>query len=145
MLDFTKSRYEKDTNCVPPQMILQPISKILPNFLNELIPLKQEADQREWWRILCEIQTLFKDATTYLFRVRLFQLLRYQLYMFWNQIFFQSGLITAEDMRRYHNSVIETECTAGIIQRTGKTKNSCAIFLREIKNINLQDSRGGTT
>ena len=69
----------------------------------------------------------------------------YQLYMFWNQIFFQSGLMRDEDMRRYHNSVIETECTAGIMQRTGKTKNSCAIFLREIKNINLQDSRGGTT
>ena len=48
-------------------------------------------------------------------------------------------------MRRYHNSVIEHECTAGILDiPREKCKNTCAAYLRYIKNFNLQDTRGGT-
>ena len=54
--------------------------------------------------------------------------------------------MTYRDMRRYHNSVIEHECTAGIVEiPKGKSKNTCAAFLRVIKNFNLQDTRGGET
>ena len=48
-----------------------------------------------------------------------------------------------EAMRQYHNSVIESEVTEGIIDIKGNTKNTCLAFLREIKNFNLQDTRGG--
>ena len=67
-------RFEKDNNSVPPQMILQPISKILPHFLSRLMPTKQDVDQREWWRIYCEIQGFLKEATSYLYRVSIKQL-----------------------------------------------------------------------
>ena len=33
-LGLVKKWYKKDTNAVPPVMVLQPISSILPNFLN---------------------------------------------------------------------------------------------------------------
>ena len=62
-------RYEKDTNAIPPVMILQPISSILPNFMNKLIPDKQEEDQQKWWETLCKLQKLLRDASTYLHRV----------------------------------------------------------------------------
>ena len=145
-------RYEKDNNSVPPQMILQPITKILPHFLSRLMPAKQEADQKEWWRIYCEIQGFLKEATSYLYRVSSKQ----HKNCFGSQavsrdvkssilvFVLQSGIMSYAVMRRYHNSVIEHECTAGIVEiPKGKSKNTCAAFLREIKNLNLQDKRGG--
>ena len=65
-------RYEKDTNNEPPTMVLQPISKILPNFLTNLIPAKQEADQRKWFESLCQMQTLLRTAADCLYRVLTF-------------------------------------------------------------------------
>ena len=67
--NYENFRYEKDTNAIPPVMILQPISSILPNFMNKLIPEKQEEDQQKWWETLCKLQKLLRDATTYLHRV----------------------------------------------------------------------------
>ena len=46
-------------------------------------------------------------------------------------------------MRQYHNSVIENEITEGILKIKGNTKNTCLAFLREIKNFNIHDTRGG--
>ena len=46
-------------------------------------------------------------------------------------------------MRQYHNSVIENEITEGILKMKGNTKNTCLSFLREIKNFNIHDTRGG--
>ena len=46
-------------------------------------------------------------------------------------------------MRQYHNSVIENEITNGIVNMQGNTKNTCLAFLREIKNFNIHDTRGG--
>ena len=48
-----------------------------------------------------------------------------------------------EAMRQYHNSVIENEITEGILKMKGNTKNTCLSFLREIKNFNIHDTRGG--
>ena len=62
-------RFEKDVNNDPPVMVLQPISKILPNFLSNLIPAKQEADQRKWYEALCQMQALFRTASDCLYRV----------------------------------------------------------------------------
>jgi hypothetical protein len=46
-------------------------------------------------------------------------------------------------MRQYHNSVIENEIAEGIVSVKGNTKNTCLAFLREIKNFNIHDTRGG--
>lgn len=48
--------YELDTNAVPPVLVLQPISSLLPNFLNKNVPHLQEKDQAEWWAVLCALQ-----------------------------------------------------------------------------------------
>lgn len=61
--------YDKDLNANPPVMILQPISSILPNFLNKSAPTLQEADQEEWWNILCQLQDLLREATTFMYKV----------------------------------------------------------------------------
>ena len=37
--------YVKDQNCIPASYILQPISSLLPNFLNSRQPKLQAADQ----------------------------------------------------------------------------------------------------
>lgn len=50
-------------------MILQPISSILPNFMNKGVPALQEQDQQEWWNILCQLQDLLREATGYLYKV----------------------------------------------------------------------------
>ena len=50
-----------------------------------------------------------------------------------------------EAMRQYHNSVIENEVKQGILDIRGNTKNTCLAFLREIKNFNIHDTRGGKT
>lgn len=48
-----------------------------------------------------------------------------------------------EAMKTFHNSVIEHEVSAGILACKGSTKSSCLVFLRDIKNVNLLDNRGG--
>ena len=68
-ISYTYYRFEKDINNDPPVMVLQPISKILPNFLSNLIPAKQEADQRKWYEALCQMQALFRTASDCLYRV----------------------------------------------------------------------------
>lgn len=50
-------------------MILQPITSLLPNFLNKLIPALQEKDQKTWWQVLCQMQELLRTATVYLYKV----------------------------------------------------------------------------
>lgn len=61
--------YDIDSNAVPPEMILQPISTALPNFLNSMAPKLQENDQKIWWNILCTFQNLFQEAALYLCKV----------------------------------------------------------------------------
>lgn len=62
-------RYSKDTNNVPPAMVLRKITEVLPNFLDKMVPNKQEVDQRKWFEILTQMQGLFREATSYLYRV----------------------------------------------------------------------------
>lgn len=56
---------------MPAVMVLQPISTMLPNFFNHLLPEQQEQEQEEWWNSLCKMQELFKEATSFLFKVLL--------------------------------------------------------------------------
>ena len=58
-----------DSNAEPPQMILQPISSLLPNFFNKLVPKLQERDLEAWWKILCNLQDLLRLAAAYLYKV----------------------------------------------------------------------------
>ena len=62
--------YAEDENAEPPEMVLQPISSKLPNFLNKLIPEEQERDQRKWFEILTSLQETLRYVATYLFKVK---------------------------------------------------------------------------
>ena len=44
---------------------------ILPNFLNIMRPDLQSADQREWWRVLCQLQETLRDTADFLVKVGL--------------------------------------------------------------------------
>ncbi|XP_059080387.1 NACHT and WD repeat domain-containing protein 2-like [Tigriopus californicus] len=113
--------YDIDSNSVPPEMILQPISTALPNFLNSMAPKLQETDQKIWWNILCTFQNLFQEAALYLCK---------------------TDQISMERMKSFQHSVIEREVHEGII-RAKETKGSSLAFLRKINNINLADQRRG--
>eukprot|EP00095_Tigriopus_kingsejongensis_P002552 maker-scaffold309_size213625-snap-gene-0.20 protein:Tk02552 transcript:maker-scaffold309_size213625-snap-gene-0.20-mRNA-1 annotation:"GI10101" len=113
--------YDMDTNSVPSEMILQPISSLLPNFLNSLAPSLQEADQRAWWKILCTFQNLYREAALYLCKT--------------NQI-------SMERMKSFQHSVVEREVVEGILE-VKETKGSSLAFLRRINNLNLSDNKGG--
>ena len=43
---------------------------ILPNFLNIMRPDLQSADQREWWRVLCQLQETLRDTADFLVKVK---------------------------------------------------------------------------
>ena len=54
------------TNCFAPLSI----DSILPNFLNIMRPDLQLADQREWWRVLCQLQETLRDTADFLVKVK---------------------------------------------------------------------------
>ena len=68
--DYFVEWYAEDENAEPPEMVLQPISSKLPNFLNKLIPEEQERDQRKWFEILTSLQETLRYVATYLFKVK---------------------------------------------------------------------------
>ena len=47
-----------------------PSRSILPNFLNIMRPDLQEADQQEWWRVLCQLQETLRETADFLFKVK---------------------------------------------------------------------------
>ena len=51
-----KKWYVKDLNSIPHTFILQPISSLLPNFLNTRYPKLQKKDQEDWFDTLLELQ-----------------------------------------------------------------------------------------
>ncbi|TRY73174.1 hypothetical protein TCAL_08178 [Tigriopus californicus] len=133
--------YDIDSNSVPPEMILQPISTALPNFLNSMAPKLQETDQKIWWNILCTFQNLFQEAALYLCKV---DEIRISVLGFQEAALYlcKTDQISMERMKSFQHSVIEREVHEGII-RAKETKGSSLAFLRKINNINLADQRRG--
>ena len=55
--------------CCQHNLMCSPCS-ILPNFLNIMRPDLQSADQREWWRVLCQLQETLRDTADFLVKVK---------------------------------------------------------------------------
>lgn len=89
--------YKADTNNVPAQSILQPITSILPNFLNKKEPSLQAEAAASWWVVQSSIQvTVWLHLAQGMLRkaARALQ---------------HSGEFTAEQAHNYHMSVTERE------------------------------------
>ncbi|CAL8088657.1 unnamed protein product [Orchesella dallaii] len=109
--------YKKDTNAVPPVMILQPISTILVNFNNKRVPKLQSQDQAIWWDTLNKMQKLLRKAA-HMCNV--------------------NGKMDNDAMHNYFMSVTEREVINGVLN-VENTKAHCIAYVRYINNINLQN------
>lgn len=109
--------YKKDSNCVPPVSILQPISSILVNFINKRVPKLQAEDQAVWWDTLNKMQKLLRKGAASLYA---------------------QGKIDKEIMHNYFMSVTEREVINGLLN-VKNTKNHTLAYVRYINNINLQN------
>ena len=58
-----KKWYRKDTNKVPPESILLPISTHLPHFLNKRMPKLQARDSGLWWGTFSKLQLMLRKAS----------------------------------------------------------------------------------
>ena len=54
--------YRKDTNKVPPESVLLPITTHLPHFLNKRQPKLQARDAGIWWGTLGKLQLMLRKA-----------------------------------------------------------------------------------
>ena len=112
-----KKWYVKDLNSIPHTFILQPISSLLPNFLNTRFPKLQMKDQEEWFDNLTELQKFITKGS---------EVLRH------------SEKITEKEFQFLRMSVIEREFTKGIVEARD-TKEDCFAFVRVLNNISYSD------
>ena len=103
-----KKWFHKDLNCVPPLYVLQPISSILPNFLNSRKVKLQQADQEEWFKTMQELHKYVLKGT---------ELLKH------------NNIIPENEYLKFRMSVLEREFTKGILE-AADTKEDCLAFTR---------------
>jgi hypothetical protein len=111
--------YQKDTNFVPPLYVLQPITSILPNFLNQKKPQLQQVDQEEWFNTMLQLQKFVLKGVEFLKH---------------------NNIITEKELAFFKMSVIEREFTRGILEAKD-TKEDCLAFSRVLQNINMSDQK----
>ncbi|XP_076319840.1 NACHT and WD repeat domain-containing protein 2 isoform X1 [Tachypleus tridentatus] len=111
--------YQEDTNSVPSEYVLQPISSILFNFNNKRVPKLQAQDQATWWDTLSKLQKLLRKAA---------------------QSLHTAGKLDDEATHNYMMSVTEREVINGILN-TRNTRSHCLAYVRQINNINMANLR----
>ena len=112
-----KKWFHKDLNCVPPLYVLQPISSILPNFLNSRKVKLQQADQEEWFKTMQELQRFVLKGTEFLKH---------------------NNIIPEKEYLKFRMSILEREFAKGILEARD-TKEDCLAFTRFLTNINSSD------
>ena len=112
-----KKWFHKDLNCVPPLYVLQPISSILPNFLNARKVKLQQADQEEWFKTMQELQRYVLKGTEFLKH---------------------NNIIPEKEYLKFRMSILEREFAKGILEARD-TKEDCLAFTRFLTNINSSD------
>ena len=112
-----KKWFHKDLNCVPPLYVLQPISSILPNFLNSRKVKLQQADQEEWFKTMQELQRYVLKGTEFLKH---------------------NNIIPEKEYLKFRMSILEREFAKGILEARD-TKEDCLAFTRFLTNINSSD------
>ncbi|KAI6183552.1 hypothetical protein M3Y97_00500900 [Aphelenchoides bicaudatus] len=110
--------YIEDSNAVPGQFILQPISSILVNFNNKRIPKLQEQDAKSWWNVEARMQSLLRKGA---------------------KLCHDKGQFNYEQMHNYFMSVTEREVINGILKAPNPNEH-CLCYVRQIKNININQT-----
>ncbi|XP_070570769.1 NACHT domain- and WD repeat-containing protein 1-like isoform X2 [Ptychodera flava] len=106
--------YLKDTNAVPEEYVLQPITTYLKHFNNEdeeFSDLRMQ-DRQKWWQVLQTLQTLLKMAA---------------------DTAIKTGVYDEEKVEALFISVTEEEVTQAII-RNPEAADHCLCFVREIED-----------
>jgi len=111
--------YRKDTNKVPPESILLPITTHLVHFLNKRQPKLQARDAGIWWGTLGKMQLMLRKAAKALHA---------------------NDKFTEEEMHNYRMAVTEREVRNGCITMPDNyVKDHVIIYTRILNNINLQN------
>ncbi|XP_023324790.1 NACHT and WD repeat domain-containing protein 2 [Eurytemora carolleeae] len=111
--------YRKDSNKVPPESILLPISTHLVHFLNKRQPKLQARDAGIWWGTLAKLQLMLRKAAKALY---------------------QNDKFDEEQMHNYRMAVTEREVRNGCISMPDDyVKDHVIIYTRILRNINLQN------
>ena len=114
--------YLTDTHALPHQAVLQPVTALLPHFLNQKEPGLQARDAQAWWAVQARLQELLRAAATGLLA---------------------AGEFTEDQAHNYFMSQPERE-TQTALQPCGEAvrspRDSCLLYHRHITNINLQNT-----
>lgn len=111
--------YRKDSNKVPAESVLLPISTHLVHFLNKRQPKLQARDAGIWWGTLGKLQLMLRKAARALY---------------------QNDKFNEEEMHNYRMAVTEREVRNGCITMPDEyVKDHVIIYTRILKNINLQN------
>lgn len=115
--DFLDVWYKEDSNAIPPEYLLQPISSILKNFTNKNEPELQSIDQRIWQAIQDRLHELLLLGSGELVK--------------------QGRMALAEQQMKYSISVTEREIIEGCLD-VRDAKSQCLIYIRSILDLRTQ-------
>lgn len=115
--DFLDVWYKEDTNAMPPEYVLQPISSILKNFTNKNEPELQAVDQRIWQAIQDRLLELLLVGS--------------------NELVKQGRMSREDQQLRYSISVTEREIIEGCLD-LNEAKSHCLIYERSILDLKNQ-------
>ncbi|XP_068761739.1 NACHT domain- and WD repeat-containing protein 1-like [Montipora capricornis] len=116
-IDSLLEWYWKDTNSIPTEYVLQPITDQFPHYndLSEANREKYQQERNQWWQIFTSFQRLLKIAA---------------------RIAFERHLITFQQAHEYFSSVTEEEIECGILGSSNPGEQSLC-YIRNISDIDL--------
>lgn len=112
--DFLDTWYREDSNAIPAEYALQPISSILKNFTNKSEPELQKIDQRIWQAIQSRLHELLLIGS--------------------QRLVGQGRMSQREQLMKYSISVTEREVIEGCLDASD-TKRHCLVYVRSIVDI----------
>ncbi|CAH1801106.1 unnamed protein product [Owenia fusiformis] len=114
--------YHLDSNAVPPEYILQPITDKFPYFIDDN-PKNRELQKKaksDWWEVNCEISAIFRAASAKALKQK---------------------CMTFKDWQLFNISVTEDEIKRGLLDTTGPTMDKCIIINRDIDDVDFNDAK----
>ncbi|CAH1801102.1 unnamed protein product [Owenia fusiformis] len=114
--------YMLDTNAVPPEYTLKPITDIFPSYIDDN-PANEELRKKaknDWWKVQCEIQAIFRTTS---------------------QRALKQKHMTFEEWQQFNISVTEEEVKRGLLNVCATSENKCIVITREIDNVDFTDEK----
>ncbi|CAH1801103.1 unnamed protein product [Owenia fusiformis] len=121
-LSVVKEWYKLDTNAVPSEYILQPITEKFPFYIDD-DPENEEHRRKaksDWWKVECDINAIFRTASA---------------------IALKRKFMTFENWQIFNISVTEEEIKRGLVNSTAPAKDKCIVINRTIDNVDFKDPK----